>query len=236
MARCPFAIWKPLPENRTQAAIVPTQLIFHSTWGGRSNPYNFFATGTGNESHFWVDNNGVLYQFVDTEVRADAQWSANARAISVETADLGDPHSQGWTPAQLDTLVRLAAWANDVHRIPLRTCPAADAPGVGWHAMWHDWNKNDHDCPGPARVAQIPTIITRAQEDDMPLTDADAVKVARAVHAQGIYRLHDPDGTPYTFGDAAAAVRNVPAVLAVLSAKLDELAAKVDALTPKDPA
>lgn len=116
---------------------------------------------------------------LDTEVRADANYWANPRAVSIETWDNGDPDRVPWNPAQITAMVRLLRWLSDTHSIPLRPCPAWDAPGVGYHSQYAQWSPVVKTCPGLARRPQVPTVIAAARsatppEDDMAFTATDS--------------------------------------------------------------
>jgi hypothetical protein len=136
---------------------------------------NLFRNISSLESHFGLGGpwegaqyDGALWQWVDTAFQADANGAANARAISVETSDGGDPLRR-WTPKQVDTLVRLGRWAADTHNIPKRIAPAWDAPGFGWHALYDPWNPNNHSCPAATRIRQLreevlPRIFTEGED------------------------------------------------------------------------
>lgn len=159
--RCPFAEWKPLTENGTQSRIVPSQVIFHSlTSPSAANSWRYFeAAPVDTESTFLMEYDGHLIQALDTEVRADAQWDANARAVSVETASNGGA-TDPWTPAQAAALVRLSSWLMAVHpRIKPVRCATWSAPGFGYHRLFPEWNHNGHTCPGDLRVKQFPMIL-----------------------------------------------------------------------------
>lgn len=166
MARCPFAVWKPLPENKTARTINPTQVVFHSAVDGpgRTSLWGFFKRSDVRvESHFHVLNDGTIEQYMDTTRQADANYKANVRAISIETEDDGKPDSKPWTPQQVAALVKLGAWLAEVHDIPAVQCPAWDKPGFGWHSMWGapgPWTPaRGKTCPGRARIPQVPGII-----------------------------------------------------------------------------
>lgn len=193
MAWFPGAVRRPLPENETQPALVPTQLIFHTAVGERSPRDTFNRPGCGKESHGWTGRDRVE-QYVTTDRTADAQWAGNRHAISWESADNGHPDRDPWTPYQIEQNAQVAAWANRTHGIPLRACRSWDDPGIGYHRQFKEWNKSNHSCPGNARVKQIPQIIARArqiveaaapttpqEDDDMPLSDQDVARVAAAV-------------------------------------------------------
>lgn len=183
MARCPFAEWKPLRENDTQSTLDPTQVIYHSltstsalsSWGWMQN------AAVKEESHFLIEYDGHIIQAVDTAVRADAQWAANIRAVSIETAS-NHGATDPWTPQQADALVRLSTWLLNAHpRIGERICRTWDDPGFGYHRQFDQWNQNKHSCPGPLRVKQFPMIVNRIltpAPTPPPVEDDDMAKPA----------------------------------------------------------
>lgn len=183
------------PESDDQAAIRPTQVIFHSIaapWDERRLLEHWKTTNL--ESHFGVDFDGSAGQYIGTETRADANAGANLRpdgtgAVSVETASRVDS-SDPWTEEQLETLTELGVWAHRRHpAIPLRICRAADDPGYGYHSLFAAWSTGGTACPGPARIRQFrevlfPRIVARANgAEDMALTDTEISKIAAKVLA-----------------------------------------------------
>ncbi|MGH3584786.1 MAG: peptidoglycan recognition protein family protein [Pseudonocardia sp.] len=184
------------PESDDQAAIRPTQLIVHSMaapWTPR-RLYEFWRDSTNLEAHFGLGYGGDLAQYIGTETRADANAAANGRAISVETAS-NTSSTDPWTAEQVDKLIDLGVWAHRRHDIPLRICRTATDPGFGWHRLHSAWSTGGTACPGRKRIEQfkevvMPGIRARAAgEDDMPITDADAKKVARAVAELDAYAV-----------------------------------------------
>lgn len=174
MARCPFAIWKPLPANAKQARMIPRLVINHTAVDapGETDLYGWFLS-SGLESHFFLQNDGDLYQYMDTEVVAEANYKANQFAVSIETEDDGAPRTTPWNPKQVEMLVRLHDWLCTVHpTIPRRKADRWDGSGIGWHSMWgfnttanrgvNPWTSAiGKDCPGAPRIAQMPDIISR---------------------------------------------------------------------------
>lgn len=155
MAICPFAVQKLLPESETQPRIVPRVFIMHSA-AGRGSLYHFFLNSSNLESHFWIGTDGTIEQYVDTEVRADANLKANSFAISVET-ESSPAATEPWPVAQAAALVRLGDWAAREHGIPRVQTPTWDGAGFGWHVMFGapgPWTPVAKSCPGPARAAQ----------------------------------------------------------------------------------
>jgi len=175
MARYPAASWLPLPENETAPVIKPTQAIVHSAVGSGSL-YNYF--GRSNvvvESHFWVALDGKVEQYMDTTRQADANYKANPRAISIESADNGSPDTYEWTAAQLESIAQIIAWAHSTHGVILQKCSAWDSPGVGYHSQFPGvWTPVvGKTCPGKVRIAQFPGILSRAKEIVVSLTAAE---------------------------------------------------------------
>ena len=155
MAFCPFAEQMLLPESASQPSIVPRLVILHST-AGRGSLYNFFRTGSNLESHFWVSEDGAIEQYMDTNVRADANLEANSFAVSIETESTRAA-TERWGPAQAAAIVRLVGWICDEHRIPKRLVPTWDGSGIGWHVQFGapgPWTPVAKSCPGPARIIQ----------------------------------------------------------------------------------
>ncbi len=145
-----------IPENSTQAPITPTQFIMHSIaapWTVQ-RMYEYWRDSTNLESTFGLAYDGDLGQFVSTNVRADANYMANSRAVSIETASNLD-HTDPWTDAQIEKLIELGAWLHEEHGIPLVVCEDWDSPGYGYHRLHPEWSTGGTACPGDARVDQF---------------------------------------------------------------------------------
>ncbi|MFI2426497.1 N-acetylmuramoyl-L-alanine amidase [Streptomyces sp. NPDC018955] len=181
------------PESDAQAAIRPTQFIVHSVvapWD-ENRIYAYWRDSTNLESHFGLDYDGSLGQYIGTETRADANAGANRRpdgtgAVSIETAS-NTKASDAWTPEQIEQMVRLGVWLHQRHGIPLRVCRTHDDPGFGYHSMFSQWSTSGTACPGAARIRQFkevvfPAIVARAtgktsEEDSMAgMTKQDIFK------------------------------------------------------------
>lgn len=145
-----------LPENRTQSRITPRLFIVHSIiapWTVQRT-YEYWRDSTNLESHFGNDYNGYLGQFMDTNVRADANAQANNFAVSLETAS----NLQGtdpWTERQLDSIVRLGVALHKRDRIPLQLASSWNGSGYGYHRQFREWSTSGTACPGDARVRQF---------------------------------------------------------------------------------
>lgn len=144
--------------------------------------YPSYAPGT--HGHGYVRRNGVFAQQIDTKYRAGTCFQGNYRVLGIETqGGVINPNGEPWTDEQVETLARFAAWANEVHGIPLQlmTDSKPGTRGIGYHRLGIDgnwgayayggrvsggelWSKNRGKiCPGDAKIAQIPQIIGRAR-------------------------------------------------------------------------
>ena len=197
MAWYPGAVKMELqPESDAQPAIRPTQFIVHSIiapWTARRT-YEYWRDSTNLESHFGVDYEGTVGQYIGTETRADANAGANRRpdgtgAVSAETAS-NLQGSDPWNDKQVEDLIAIGVWLHKTHGIPLRICRSHSDPGFGYHSMFREWSTSGTACPGAARIKQFrevvfPGIVARAtntsppEENTMALTAADVKTLAK---------------------------------------------------------
>lgn len=203
MSWYPNAVRKPLPEATREPLITATQVIVHSAVSGAASLFGFFSRDdVVLESHFYVDESGVVEEYVGTERQADANRTANVRAISIETWDDRDPDHVPWNEAQLASLAELIAWCCKTHGIPAQKCAGPSGPGIGWHTMWgapSPWTPVSKTCPGVARVPQMPGLIARVQSIVnggilMALTDAEQRELLSKVRLlAGVDPVEDSD-------------------------------------------
>jgi hypothetical protein len=160
LALCPFAVHRLIPESYSQNRITPRVVILHTAVSGAESLEGYWnSPGIVLESHFYVSQHGTIYQYVDTNVRADANVNANGFAVSIETWDGGDPNIP-WTQAQVDALTRLVAWICDTHGIPKRLADGPYGSGIGWHNLYAlEWAGGARACPGPRRIPQARDVI-----------------------------------------------------------------------------
>ena len=204
MSVYPEAVWRPLPENETQPAIEPDQVVLHTAVDhpGPTNLRGFFdQDGVTVESHFWVRFSGKVEQFIDTNIRADANYRGNSRAISIETEDDGNPEGRPWTREQVAAIVDILLWCHREHDIPLEVMPVWNEPGIGWHSMWgfsdrwnlvsplvNPWTPSlGKTCPGRTRIHQIYSDVLpelRRQQAAQSSDDELVARLRRRVQAQ----------------------------------------------------
>lgn len=156
----PGAVAKNIPPGANDPPITPIGVIFHVAVSRADSLHGFFEHDGGIESHFYVRFDGTIEQYRSIWFEADAQNDGNSFVrggkrcgfVSVETAGMG---SGTWTAAQVASLKQIVLWVKSQSDFPLRKCPAWNAPGVGYHCLFHRWNVNAHSCPGPDRVKQF---------------------------------------------------------------------------------
>lgn len=166
MARDPGSQWQPLPEAGAPDGNIKTQLIVHSTGTLASAAANAAYFGQAQvvvESTFIVglSRNDRTLQVMDSTDTADANASANKRAISIEVVGDGVGPYTDW---QISELIRIGRWAQTVHpHIASRIIPSEAAAGFGWHVMFGapgPWTSvKGKVCPGNARVQQLKDIV-----------------------------------------------------------------------------
>lgn len=225
MAVYPRAVKKLIPPGSNDPRITATQVILHVAVSESPSLHAYFNGPSGGiESHFYIRRDGTVEQYRDTAFEADANHTANSRAISVETQGMG---AGEWTTEQMSAIKELLLWARNTHGIPLRKCPAHDAPGIGYHVLFGapgPWTPVAKSCPGPDRVRQFervivpwlnsnPTVAARAADPDQSEEDSDMALDDK---------IKFPDGKERTF---RFAIQHLLVEQDRIIAKLDELAA-----------
>lgn len=120
---CPFAHWRPLETAQREPRMRSHDIVcLHTMAGYLTSTDGMFRSGgwDGTESHFGVGGkwgpdlgghlDGVIFQWQDLLYQADANLDGNPRVISIETADNAVGEIEPWTPAQVNTIVRLVDW------------------------------------------------------------------------------------------------------------------------------
>lgn len=102
---------------------------------------------------------GKIAQMVDTSTSAWTQRSGNGKWLSVENS--------GFTPgalsaAQIESNAQLYARGVREYKWPLKLAANPNDVGLGYHSMGCSYNWGHCDCPGPNIIAQLPTILDRA--------------------------------------------------------------------------
>lgn len=199
--RLPGTLWRPLPENATQALIVPRTWIVHTAVDG-PGPTNlggyFERADIRLESHTWLrwDRHE---QLMSPDVWADANYLANPFAVSTETEDDGSPVANPWNGYQVGELVRTGVWLHGRYGIPPEYPKTWDGTGMGYHTLYpkHWTNVAGKTCPGSTRIEQfrddvLPRIKTAVTGEDDEMKDQIAWyrDGAGKTHAYRVVGLH----------------------------------------------
>lgn len=223
------------PKMRAHDVICLHTMVGNLTSTGRM----FGERGyTGTESHFGVggpwgdDHDGEVWQWQDTEFSADANLEGRDNVLSIETGD-NAPHLardiRPWTPAQCEAISRLIAYLCKRYDIPCRLIPDTKPGrrGIGYHrqgvqhsggghpAGWlqpggRRWSKSTgKECPGEARIKQVPGVIERAAallrpepEETDPMAGITLADIKKAI----------ADAVPTTEEVAAEVIRQLQTV------------------------
>lgn len=162
---------------------------------GTGSLYNFFNHQGRSSSHFWVSYSGVVEQYVDTKLQAEADLDGNDATVSIETegGTGSSADTDKWTTQQVDALVKLVKWILDTHEIPKKLAEnsksgSESSRGISWHRLGIDGNfpslpdiragreqrgggmhyssSDGKICPGGGKIQQIPGILDRILGDD----------------------------------------------------------------------
>lgn len=164
-----------------------------------------FEGGKNGCSHLYIRKDGTAEQYMDSRTRSAAETTDSDRIFSIETeGGVGTDLHQGWTAAQIETLVQVIRWLHETEGLQLRVMQSSrpEEVGVGYHRLgvprskwtsktapgWlvqggRTWSKAvGKVCPGDARIAQIGAIVGRAAVEQIiaptkpPVTSAPPSK------------------------------------------------------------
>jgi hypothetical protein len=231
-----LGIWRPVDRYQSgplRIPITPRRLVFHTAVSSAVSMHDFFNVDGRATPHFYVNEAGVIEQFIDTSFRATADLDGNNDCIAVESWDGGG--IRDWTDKQIEACAKIALFCNTEHGIPLDRCPSSKpgSQGVGWHRLGIDGNfpeppgqllggrvaGGEHwsvsfgkECPGNAKIhGVVDKIIPRARQ---LLTDGDDMQLD-----DDLYPADDTKDT--TIGAALRQADGIDAKFANLNAELD---------------
>lgn len=147
------------------------------TQAGNGSLFNFFNGPGKASSVFWVSKTGLVEQYMDSDMQAEADLDGNDATVSIETEGGTEP----WTPEQLASIIALVRWLCDVYNLPKRLATSSkigeESRGISWHRLGIDGNfpalpsryagrkqrgggmhysrATGKVCPGDARIDQI---------------------------------------------------------------------------------
>ena len=199
MAWLEGAIRKEVTRHRT-LRVGSRGVCLHIAVSNGASLFNYFNQSGNPTSHFYVRTSGNtdgmadFEQYVDTKYRAPANLEGNPTLISVESqGGVGSDLNNGWSPTMLKRLAWIVSECHRLEGIPIQIMPNSkpESKGVGWHKQGVDpyrvaggekWSTAyGKECPGDARIAQVPTIVNMAKQnasggDDMSQQDVDQIK------------------------------------------------------------
>lgn len=121
MARCPFAVWRPISGSSGSHLSGPFKVVHHTTEGGSAQ--GAFAAFQKNRSdpHFTVDST-TIYQHIDTAegaraLRNDVGGVQTNRDSAVQIELVGFAHLPKDRQA-LNNVARLCRWIEETHGVP----------------------------------------------------------------------------------------------------------------------
>ena len=169
---CPFATYKPV-SNHGGKMIAVNGLVLH-VQVGIGSLYGLFNNPTSQVSaHFWAAKNGLIEQYVDTNIVAWAESNGNPYYLSVETE--GFPN-EPLTPEQVSSVATLLRWSSDNYNFPITGPVPHGAKGFTPHCNpdgTPDPAWGGHPCPEAIRLGQMPQIISLAQGPLEPPEDIE---------------------------------------------------------------
>jgi hypothetical protein len=138
-----LGIWRPVTRYQSgslRIPITPRRLVFHTAVSSATSMHDFFEVDGRATPHFYVNEQGVIEQYIDTGFRATACLDGNDDCIAVESWDGGG--IRDWTADQVEACAKIAVFCKTEHNIPLDRLPSSKpgSQGVGWHRLGIDGN------------------------------------------------------------------------------------------------
>jgi hypothetical protein len=160
MAKYPGAAWHgPVPAVVPNGITEHRFVVIHIMEGTQAGTdAEFTAADATTSAHFGVDTDGTVWQWVDTDDKAEAQRAGNPVGISIEHAGYA---TGPLTNAQISADRRLLDWIHQTHDIPL---VVTDDPDDGTGVIGHGQGApawGHAVCPGPSVLAQLGDLVAR---------------------------------------------------------------------------
>jgi len=187
MAWFPGAIRKPITAKSRSRMRWYRRVNLHVAVSEAPSLFGYFNQKGIADSHMYVRKDGTIEQMVDTAYQAYADLQGNDATISIETqGGLHNTQTEKWTPAQIESLARIYAWAVKTHGIPLKIArdsipTGTSSHGLSWHRLGIDGNfpggilhgrkpggmhysrSRGKVCPGNAKIRQVDDVFARAR-------------------------------------------------------------------------
>lgn len=130
--------------------------------------------------HFYLPKVGPGVQMIDLDLQSWSSMNGNGSTTASEAeGGLGTAaqvNAEPWSPDQFESLARILAYENETEGVPLQVMPnsLSSSRGLAPHRWGIDpWRVSGGEvwsssrgkiCPGDAKIAQLPEIVSRANE------------------------------------------------------------------------
>lgn len=130
--------------------------------------------------HLYLPKAGGLFQYIDLDYQSWATGAGNPDVVAFESeGGMGTAeqvNAEPWTDPQVEAAAHVLAYLNETEDVPLEAMAdsLSTSRGFGVHRLGIDpWRVNAGQkwstargklCPGDAKVAQVPVIVSRARE------------------------------------------------------------------------
>lgn len=190
MAIAPFAQKRLIPKWNQIPITRHRRVNIHVAVTNADSIYGMFSRSNSACSHFYVNLDGEIEQYIDTRYRSASDMRGNDSTISIENAGAANPktlNSEKLTAAQVVANAMLWAWLRDTHgitnKLAKNTQSNYNSAGLSWHRLGVQGNFNGRggilessyksggilyssargkECPGDAKILQIPGIFAMA--------------------------------------------------------------------------
>lgn len=237
MARCPFAVWKPISGSSGRHLGGPFKIVHHTTEGHSADDAMAVYAAKRVDPHFTVDAK-TIYQHVDTGESARALVNLSGgvqtnRDAAIQIELVGFAHRPK-DPVALTQVARLCRWIESTHDVPRQwpsgpPKPARNGRDPGGHRrdpeVWDSQGghyghchvpENSHWDPGYSAAESAFVLEAAFDAEGRLLTRSGTVRRARSARPSPALspRIrstmpdhHDVEPDPSTTGSAAAAPR-----------------------------
>jgi hypothetical protein len=163
MAIFDCANWRPVGNHGGRMSAQRGLLLHHACGDGSLHGW-FNNPASGVSAHFWVARDGIIEQYVDSEVVAWHAMNLNDTYCGVETEGcVAPPHAEPMTEAMVLALAVLYAEGHARHGWPNALANYDGEAGFGFHRMGVAT-----DCPCDVRLARRAEILALAFQGPQP--------------------------------------------------------------------
>jgi hypothetical protein len=174
----PGAVWQPVDVSGRAARRKGRGLVGHVAVSSSKNLVPGPLATRSADWHFYLPKAGAAIQYIDMDLQCWASSAGNASLVAFESeGGLGTSaqlNAEPWTENQCQWAARILRHLHDTEGVPLQAMPDSlpTSRGFGTHRLgispWRVaggevWSSaNGKECPGNAKVAQVPHIIELA--------------------------------------------------------------------------